>query len=324
MSKRIDTLMELRVKTVDELIKLNEEYRAELFALKFQVVVGSVEKTDRIRSLKKDIARIKTLLAEKSKSGENTNKIIKANYAEAVVKADTAGKAVRKKQREMIEKLQAEQFGTQADLGDDAIMAAMAAAVEESNNQTVEVKPATKPAAAKSTTKAAAPVKEAAPKAPAKTAAAKAEPATKPTATKAEPKTTTKAAAAKPAATKSTSKAKAADVEVKPTLVGTKATATKKASSKAAPETVKVEKPSAVKATGKGKAALGEVKTQKVEIASVKGENIEEINLKLASKPKESKTYTFGINAFEAKKQIEEASKKQEEKKLDKIKGAKK
>nr|WP_222563362.1 50S ribosomal protein L29 [Spiroplasma clarkii] len=96
MSKRVDTLIQLRSKNVEELLKLNEEYRAELFALKFQVVVGSVEKTDRIQSLKKDIARIQTLLSEKSRAGEQINKVVKANYAEAVEKAEVAGKEVRK------------------------------------------------------------------------------------------------------------------------------------------------------------------------------------------------------------------------------------
>ncbi|WP_026389242.1 50S ribosomal protein L29 [[Acholeplasma] multilocale] len=127
---KTNQIAELRNLSVDELIKLGESKRAELFALKFQAAVGSLEQTHRIKDIKKEIARIELSLSEKRLAGENTNKTIKANYSEAVTKAEEAGKEVRAKQRKMIEEMQNEQFGTSLD--EDAIAAAMAnAAIEE-------------------------------------------------------------------------------------------------------------------------------------------------------------------------------------------------
>ena len=47
-------MLDLRNLSVDELIKTNESKRAELFALKFQAAVGSLEQTHRIKEIKKD------------------------------------------------------------------------------------------------------------------------------------------------------------------------------------------------------------------------------------------------------------------------------
>jgi large subunit ribosomal protein L29 len=58
---------ELREITVDELQKKEQDMRKELFNLRFQQATGEIENPMRIRALKKDIARILTVLTEKKK-----------------------------------------------------------------------------------------------------------------------------------------------------------------------------------------------------------------------------------------------------------------
>ena len=41
------------------------ELKAELFNLRFQLATGQLENTARIKMVKKDIARVKTILAER-------------------------------------------------------------------------------------------------------------------------------------------------------------------------------------------------------------------------------------------------------------------
>jgi colicin import membrane protein len=162
MAKQGISMEELKVKSIDELAQLGEDRRAELFALRFQAATGSLEKTHRIKVLKVEIARIEMLLGDKRSKGE-VAKVQKANYSEAVEKAEKAGKEVRKKQREMIEKMQQEQSGvanTESAMGsevsDDMIQKAMEAAMDQAvDGEKAETKPATKPAAAKPTAKAA-------------------------------------------------------------------------------------------------------------------------------------------------------------------------
>lgn len=60
---------ELREITVDELLKKEEDMRKELFNLRFQQATGEIENPMRIRSLRKDIARVLTLITEKNKKG---------------------------------------------------------------------------------------------------------------------------------------------------------------------------------------------------------------------------------------------------------------
>ena len=56
---------DVRIKTVDQ---LNEELaglQKEAFNLRFQRVSGQLENTARVRTVRRDIARIKTILSEK-------------------------------------------------------------------------------------------------------------------------------------------------------------------------------------------------------------------------------------------------------------------
>ena len=58
---------DLRTMTVDELRSQEKDLRRELFNLRFQQVTGEIENPMRIRHIRKDIARVLTVLNEKSR-----------------------------------------------------------------------------------------------------------------------------------------------------------------------------------------------------------------------------------------------------------------
>lgn len=62
---------ELRKLTVDELNQEETNLRKELFNLRFQKVTGEIENPMRIRQTRKDIARVLTVITEKSKEVNN-------------------------------------------------------------------------------------------------------------------------------------------------------------------------------------------------------------------------------------------------------------
>jgi large subunit ribosomal protein L29 len=57
----------LRGMTVDELAQNEEDLRKELFNLRFQQATGEIENPMRIRTVRKDIARVLTIRSEKLK-----------------------------------------------------------------------------------------------------------------------------------------------------------------------------------------------------------------------------------------------------------------
>ncbi len=57
---------DLRVKTDDELSTQLTELKKEAFNLRFQGATGQLEKPARIREVRRDIARIKTLIGERA------------------------------------------------------------------------------------------------------------------------------------------------------------------------------------------------------------------------------------------------------------------
>ena len=61
---------ELRELSGDELQSKEEELKDQLFKLKFQHALGQLENAMKLKSIKKDIARIKTILKEESKGTE--------------------------------------------------------------------------------------------------------------------------------------------------------------------------------------------------------------------------------------------------------------
>ena len=56
---------EIRDKSNDELLKTLDEFKKELFELRFQRATGSIDNPMRIRELRKSIARILTVLKER-------------------------------------------------------------------------------------------------------------------------------------------------------------------------------------------------------------------------------------------------------------------
>jgi large subunit ribosomal protein L29 len=56
---------ELRSKSIDELNKTMADLKTELFNLRFQLATGELDNPMRINKVKKDIARIKTVIRER-------------------------------------------------------------------------------------------------------------------------------------------------------------------------------------------------------------------------------------------------------------------
>lgn len=59
--------VDVRAKTPDELSEELVNLQKEAFNLRFQAASGQQENTARIRAVRRDIARIKTILGEKSR-----------------------------------------------------------------------------------------------------------------------------------------------------------------------------------------------------------------------------------------------------------------
>jgi large subunit ribosomal protein L29 len=60
--------VELRDKSVDELNARERDLNEQLFKLRFQRATGRIENPNKIREVKREIARIKTLLSERSRA----------------------------------------------------------------------------------------------------------------------------------------------------------------------------------------------------------------------------------------------------------------
>jgi len=63
---------ELRDLTLDELRRKESDLNAELFNLRFQLATNQLENPMRLPSTKKDLARVKTVIAQKERSAERT------------------------------------------------------------------------------------------------------------------------------------------------------------------------------------------------------------------------------------------------------------
>ena len=62
---------EIRDLSNEEILKKIEEYKEELFNLRFSQATGNLEKPSRIRELRKLVARMKTVLRERELKEEN-------------------------------------------------------------------------------------------------------------------------------------------------------------------------------------------------------------------------------------------------------------
>ncbi|MFV0380662.1 MAG: 50S ribosomal protein L29 [Breznakia sp.] len=58
---------EIREKSNDELLKDIDTLKEELFTLRFQQATGQLENSARMRDVKKTIARIKTIMGERTR-----------------------------------------------------------------------------------------------------------------------------------------------------------------------------------------------------------------------------------------------------------------
>ena len=59
--------IDVRARTADELSELLEDLQKTAFNLRFQKASGQLENTAEIRQVRRDIARVKTILGEKSR-----------------------------------------------------------------------------------------------------------------------------------------------------------------------------------------------------------------------------------------------------------------
>ena len=56
---------EIRALSIDQLNETLKELKTELFNLRFQLAINQLENTNRITEVKRDIARVMTILQEK-------------------------------------------------------------------------------------------------------------------------------------------------------------------------------------------------------------------------------------------------------------------
>ena len=59
---------DIRARTVDELSEEVDALGKEIFNLRFQRASGQLENTARVRQVRRDIARIKTILGERNRA----------------------------------------------------------------------------------------------------------------------------------------------------------------------------------------------------------------------------------------------------------------
>ena len=62
---------ELREKTTEELNEELIKLRKEQLSLRMQLAIGQLGETHRVKQARRDVARVKTLLAEKKAAGDN-------------------------------------------------------------------------------------------------------------------------------------------------------------------------------------------------------------------------------------------------------------
>ena len=66
-------IADVRAKSADELNEMLLDLRKEQFNLRFQRATGQLEAVSRIRHVRRDIARVKTILGERSRVAANKN-----------------------------------------------------------------------------------------------------------------------------------------------------------------------------------------------------------------------------------------------------------
>ncbi|MBW3058142.1 50S ribosomal protein L29 [Spiroplasma poulsonii] len=324
---------DLNKKSVEELKRLEEESRAELFALRFQSAMGNLEKPHRIGELKKQISRILTILSSRKKDGENTAINVKINLSETYAKIEKESQEFAKQRKAKIDQIMAEQEGPEdnmTSLMDLPLTDAMEMTAEGPNLEPVAKADDKKPAVVKAATtkevsaapakKPAAPLQESKPAANKTTKSAPKKEADKKPTTPVVKKEPAKPEGAKDAVLKSLIKkneaAKAVSKPAAPTT-SSKSTVTVKSvtSAKAEIEMPKVTKKSAGTNTAKkdvelnAKEKLAAMKSS-ISIGTKKGRGTGvKINLDLKTKDPKASEYTYGTNWKENRDKILTAGK---------------
>ena len=68
LAKKVNKIEDMRVKSDDQLSGDLAELKREAFNLRFQAATNQLERPARIKEVRRDIARIKTLQTERSRS----------------------------------------------------------------------------------------------------------------------------------------------------------------------------------------------------------------------------------------------------------------
>ena len=66
-------IADVRAKSADQLNEMLLDLRKEQFNLRFQRATGQLEAVSRIRQVRRDIARVKTILGERSRAANASN-----------------------------------------------------------------------------------------------------------------------------------------------------------------------------------------------------------------------------------------------------------
>ena len=61
---------DIRALTTDQMLEKEKQCKEELFNLRFQQATGQLENTARLKKVRKNIAKIKTILSEKELSND--------------------------------------------------------------------------------------------------------------------------------------------------------------------------------------------------------------------------------------------------------------
>jgi large subunit ribosomal protein L29 len=91
---------DLRAKTEDQLKEEIMSLRKEQFNFRFQKSTGQLENVSRIRAVRRDIARIKTVIAEQKQGKVPTAKAAAPKKAKPAAKEKAAESAAKKKAKE--------------------------------------------------------------------------------------------------------------------------------------------------------------------------------------------------------------------------------
>ena len=72
--KTKDYVQELNGLTTEQLLNREKELKEQLFNLRFQLATGQLENTASLKQVRKDIARVKTVLRQQELNKQNTKK----------------------------------------------------------------------------------------------------------------------------------------------------------------------------------------------------------------------------------------------------------